>query len=115
MPCASRIGVPWRKRESGVTSSRSMPSADQSRCASSISLSDLEIQTARAAALQPVVEQDAGDLAAFAGAGAVAEHPAAAEANGVFGVVGAPPRRHRRSRPPSMRRRESRHALRPHR
>ncbi len=46
MPSASRIGVPWRKRESGVTSSRSMPSADQSRCASSISLSDLEIQTA---------------------------------------------------------------------
>ena len=47
MPSASRIGVPWRKRDSGVTSSRSMPSADQSRCASSISLSDLLIQTAR--------------------------------------------------------------------
>ena len=47
MPSASRIGVPCRKRDSGVTSSRSMPSADQSRWASSISLSDLEIQTAR--------------------------------------------------------------------
>ena len=41
-----------------------------------------------AAALQPVVEQDAGDLAALAGAGAVAEKPAAAEADGVLGVVG---------------------------
>ena len=41
-----------------------------------------------AAALEPVVEQDAGDLAALAGAGAVAQQPAAAEANGVLGVVG---------------------------
>ena len=41
-----------------------------------------------AAALQPVVEQDAGDLSAFAGPGAVAEKPAAAEADGVFSVVG---------------------------
>ena len=41
-----------------------------------------------AAALQPVVEQDAGDLAALAGAGAVAEKPAAAEADGVLSVVG---------------------------
>ena len=41
-----------------------------------------------AAALQPVVEQDAGDLAALAGAGAVAQKPAAAEAHGVLGVIG---------------------------
>ncbi len=41
-----------------------------------------------AAALQPVVEQDAGDLAALTGAGAVAEKPAAAEADGVFSIVG---------------------------
>ena len=41
-----------------------------------------------AAALEPVVEQDAGDLAALAGAGAVAEHPAAPEAHGVLGAVG---------------------------
>ena len=40
-----------------------------------------------AAALEPIVEQDAGDLAALAGAGAVAEEPAAAEAHGVLGVV----------------------------
>ena len=32
-----------------------------------------------AAALEPVVEQDAGDLAALARAGAIAEHPAAPE------------------------------------
>ena len=74
MPSASRIGVPCRKRDSGVTSSRSMPSADQSRCASSISLSDLLIQTARRRPLQPVVEQDAGDLPALARAGAVAKN-----------------------------------------
>ena len=83
----SRIGVPWRKRDSGVTSSRSMPSADQSRCASSISLSDLLDPDRAAAALEPVVEQDAGDLAALAGAGAVAQKPAAAEADGVLGIV----------------------------
>ena len=41
-----------------------------------------------AAALQPIVEQDAGDLAALAGAGAVAQEPAAAEADGVLSVVG---------------------------
>ena len=41
-----------------------------------------------AAALQPIVEDDAGDLAALAGAGAVAQHPAAPEAHGVLGVVG---------------------------
>ena len=39
-----------------------------------------------AAALQPVVEQDAGHLASLAGAGAVAQKPAAAEADG-GGVV----------------------------
>ena len=41
-----------------------------------------------AAALEPIVEQDAGDLPALAGAGAVAEKPAAAEADGVRRVVG---------------------------
>ena len=37
----------WRKRDNGVTSRRSTPSADQSRWASSISLSDLLTHTAR--------------------------------------------------------------------
>ena len=40
-----------------------------------------------AAALQPVVEDDRGDLAALAGAGAVAEKPAAPEAHGVVGIL----------------------------
>ena len=40
-----------------------------------------------AAALQPVVEQDAGDLPALAGAGAVAQEPAAAETNGILRIV----------------------------
>src|SRR6266481_9043861 len=39
-----------------------------------------------AAALEPVVEDDAGDLAALAGAGAVAEKPAAPEAHGSLGA-----------------------------
>src|SRR5215813_11105151 len=39
------------------------------------------------AALEPVVEQDAGDLAALAGAGAVAEKPAAAEADGILSLI----------------------------
>ncbi len=47
MPCSRRIGLPWRKRASGVISRRSIPKADQSRWASSISLSDFEIHTAR--------------------------------------------------------------------
>ena len=58
-----------------------------------------------AAALQPIVEDDAGDLAALAGAGAVAEKPAAAEADGVLGIARARPRRHRRSRRRSTNRR----------
>ncbi len=41
-----------------------------------------------APALEPVVEDDAGRLAALAGAGAVAEHEAAAEADGVRRIVG---------------------------
>ena len=39
-----------------------------------------------APALEPVVEEDARDLAALAGAGAVAQKPAAAEAHGVLGA-----------------------------
>ena len=41
-----------------------------------------------AAALQPVIEQNAGDLAALAGAGAVTEEPAAAETDGIRRVLG---------------------------
>ena len=48
-----------------------------------------------AAALQPVVEQDAGDLTALARAGAVAEKPAAPELHGILGIVDAPRRRGR--------------------
>ena len=40
-----------------------------------------------ASPLQPVVENDARHLAALAGAGAVAEHPAAAEADGILGIA----------------------------
>jgi len=40
------------------------------------------------AALEPVVEQDASDLSALAGAGAVAKEPAPAKANRILGVVG---------------------------
>ncbi len=41
-----------------------------------------------AAAFEPVVEDDARDLAALAGAGAVAEKPAAPETHGVLGLIG---------------------------
>jgi hypothetical protein len=40
-----------------------------------------------AAAFQPIVEDDAGDLATVARAGAVTEHPTAAETNSVLGIV----------------------------
>ena len=49
-----------------------------------------------APALQPVVEDDAGDLPALAGAGAVAEEPAAAEADGVWVTFGSGGDRSRR-------------------
>ena len=39
------------------------------------------------ATLQPVVEQDAGDLPSLARAGAVAQEPAAAKANGILRIV----------------------------
>ena len=41
-----------------------------------------------AVALKPVIKNDAGDLAALAGAGAVAEKPAAPEAHGVLRIGG---------------------------
>ena len=41
-----------------------------------------------AAALQPVVEDDAGDLPALAAAGPVAQKPSATEADGVLGIFG---------------------------
>src|SRR3546814_12256081 len=46
MPSERRLGVPGLKRDKGATRSFSMPSADQSRCASSRSLSDRLSQTA---------------------------------------------------------------------
>jgi hypothetical protein len=86
MPWSSRIGVPCRKRASGAIRRRSWPSADQSRCASSISLSDFEIQTARRRPFSQLSSR-MPDLAALAGAGAIAQEPAAAEADSVLGVV----------------------------
>src|SRR3546814_17406286 len=41
-----------------------------------------------AAAFEPIVQQHTGDLAALAGAGAVAEHPATTEADSGLGIVG---------------------------
>src|SRR3546814_3540876 len=41
-----------------------------------------------AAAFEPIVQQHTGDLAALAGAGAVAEHPATPEADSGLGIVG---------------------------
>ena len=55
--------------------------AVQSRRASSSSLSDWLSQRARFRPAQPVVEDDGGDLAALAASGAVAQHPAPAEAH----------------------------------
>src|SRR5690606_31658100 len=70
MPSDSVIGLPCEKRDSGVIRSRSMPSADQSRCASSISLSDLLTQTA------------------LRRPGAIAEHEPPAEPYSAFCVLG---------------------------
>ena len=88
MPSDRVIALPWAKRDSGVTRSRSCPSADQSRCASSISLSDFEIQTALRRPAQPVVQDYPGRLTAFACPGAVAQHETAAEADRVSYTIG---------------------------
>ena len=80
--------MPWRKRDSGVTSKPLLPERRPIALGVLDQLVGFRHPDRAAAALQPVVEQDAGDLAALAGAGAVAEKPAAAEADGVFGVVG---------------------------
>jgi hypothetical protein len=63
-----------------------MPSADQSRCASSISLSDLLIHTALrrpCSQLSRMIRRTGG----LCRAGAVAEHEAAPEAHGVLGIL----------------------------
>ena len=51
-------------------------------------MSDLEIQIARASALQPVVQDDAGDLSSLAAAGSVTQKPSTAEAHRVLGAFG---------------------------
>ena len=61
-----------------------MPSADQSRRASSSRLVGLADPDRAAAARQPVVEQDAGDLPPLPRAGAIAEKPATAKSDGIL-------------------------------
>ncbi len=62
-----------------------MPSADQSRWVEQlVGLGDPDCL---AAVLEPVIEDDAGRLAALAGAGPIAEHEATAEADRVRGIV----------------------------
>ena len=80
--------MPWRKRASGVISKRSMPERRPVALSILDQLVGLRDPHCAAAALQPVVEQDARDLAALAGAGAVAQHPAAPEAHRVLGIIG---------------------------
>ena len=92
-----------------------MPSADQSRCASSISLSDLLIHTARRRPFKPVIEQDARDLAALARAGAVAQKPAASKADGIGSVVARGGRQGQKSHRPSRSPRGKPSVLRRHR
>ena len=88
MPSSSRIGVPWRKRDERRDEQALL--AERGPVALRIldQLVGLADPDGAAAALEPVVEHDAGDLAALAGAGAVAQEPAAAEADGVLGIVG---------------------------
>ena len=81
MPSVWGMSAPWRTLPRGMTSSSRPPMAHQSRRASSSSLSDCESQSARFRTPQPPVENDGGDLPALAAAGAVAQHPAAPEAD----------------------------------
>ena len=83
-----RIGVPCRKRDER----RDQQPLHAERRPVALRILDQLVGLADpdrlAAALEPVVEHDAGDLAALAGAGAVAEKPATAEADGAVGVIG---------------------------
>ena len=87
MPWSRRIGVPCRKRASGVIEKPFLAERRPVALGVLDQLVGLRDPDRATAALQPVVEQDAGDLAALAGAGAVAEKPAAAEADGVLRIV----------------------------
>src|ERR1700733_1070895 len=84
MPSPRRIAVPWAKRDEKPFLAERRPVAlgvlDQ--------LVGLRHPDGAAAALEPVVEQDASDLAAFAGAGAVTQHEAAPETDGALCAVG---------------------------
>ena len=88
MPSSRRIGVPWRKRDERRDQQPLLAERRPVALGVLDQLVGFRDPDRAAAALQPVVEQDAGDLAALAGAGAVAEKPAAAEAHGILGVVG---------------------------
>ena len=81
MPASCGISAPWRNLPSGITSASLPPSAAQSRRASSSSLSDCDNHSERMPPLEAVVEDDGGDLATFAAAGAVTQHPAAPKAH----------------------------------
>ena len=87
MPCSRRIGVPWRKRDERRDEEPLLAERRPVALGVLDQLVGLGDPDRAAAALQPVVEDDAGDLAALAGAGAVAQQPAAAEAHGVLGIV----------------------------
>ena len=86
MPCRSLIGWPCLVRVSGTIWSFSWPSADQSRCASSRSLSDFEIQSARRRPCSQLSSSNASRLPALAAARAVAKKIALAELHRAFGL-----------------------------
>ena len=88
MPSSSRIGVPWSEARQRLDQQRLL--AKCRPIPSRIVQQRLGTRNPErtAPALEPVVEDDAGDLAALAAAGAVAQEPAAPEAHGIGGAVG---------------------------
>src|SRR5579864_2866496 len=87
MPCSSRI----RRALAEAGERRDEQSFHAERGPVALSVLDQLIGLAdpdsAAPALEPVVEQDARDLAALAGSGAVAEKPSASKADGVLCIV----------------------------
>ncbi len=88
MPCSRRIGVPRRKRASGVTSRRSIAERRPVALGVLDQLVGLRDPHRASAALQPVVEKDAGDLAALPAPVPSPSIQPRPEANGVLGTIG---------------------------
>ena len=87
MPSSSRIGVPWRKPRQRRDQQPLLAQRRPIALRVFEQLVRLRHPDRAAAPFQPIVQQDAGDLASLAAASAIAQEPAAPEADALLGIV----------------------------